>query len=584
MKSPLSLALLCAGLVSTAAAANEFRVGTGQGCTHATIQSALDAAANDGNLASLIIVTRSLVYTNQALRINDRESLELRGGYDRCADSTASGGYTRIDGSGGSLQSVIAVVGTYPATVRLAGLEITGGDAEDHEYGGAVYARHGGLLSIAASAIHDNRAGYGGGIAVEGRGTTLALRDGVVVYANGASHDGGGAFCRDGSVQVYASGSGFVSNNAVSEGGGLRLSNCDAELATDGPFGAGVLYGNTAYTGAGLSATDADIKVYSLYAHAPNRIGYNRASSNGGGFALRNASSITLWDTVIEANTASNGAAGWAYSTTASDPKIRLRSARNRDAQTPLTATACASGVNCNRVTGNATRVSGTGPGEGAAFYYDWSWPSSCSFPFSCFWPEGFVADADIQDAQLDRNSGYSLIYYRQHYDHYGINQSLIFGNTIGDALIKTGDDDKLWLSQSTLTGNSVGAAIVRAPALDLRCAIVNQAGVIHQGSATTAQYVLVPSTTQLPSNTSIFQGVPRFVGVASDNYRLFPGAGRSDPLPSAGVDIANACGVYQRGNDLDGLSRPIDLGAATNQFGSIDLGPYEARINVILF
>lgn len=579
MKSNLILTLLCASFSTATLANTEFRVGSGPSCTHSTIQSALDAAANDGNLPSLVIVTRSLSYTNQALRIADRESLELRGGYERCTDSAPTASYTRIDGSGGSLQSVIAVVGNYPALVRLAGLEIVGGDAESHEYGGGVYARHGGLLAIVASSIHDNHAGFGGGVAVAGSGTTLALRDNVLIYANGAVREGGGAYCHDGVVSLYAQGSGFFNNNALDEGGGLRLNNCDAELAGNGPFNAGVLYGNTSYIGAGLSASNADVRVYSRYAGAPNRIGYNRASSAGGGFALRDASSITLWDTIIEGNSASIGAAGWAYSSTASDPKIRMRSARNRDSLTPVTAVACASGSNCNRVSGNTARGTANAPGEGAAFYYDWSSPSSCNFPFACFWPEGFVADADIQDAQIDRNRGNSLIYYRQHYDHYAIAQSLIFANTVSDALIKTGDDDKLWLSQSTLTGNSVGAAVARSPHLDLRCAIVNQTGVIHTGGGTrTIQYVLVPSTTQLPANTSVFQGVPRFRAPASDDFRLFPGIVRADPVPSIGIDIAASCGVFERGQDLDGLSRPVDLGAAPNQFGSVDLGPYEAR------
>ena len=585
MKATIPLALLCASLCTQALADNEFSVGTGPGCTHATIQSALDAAANDGPVPSLIKITRTLSYTQQALRINDREYVELRGGYARCTDTLPDAGYTRIDGSGGIPQTVIAVVGNYPSTVRLAGLEIVGGDAEDHEYGGAVYARHGGLLVIAASSIHDNRAGYGGGIAIEGRGTELALRDDVLVYSNSAMYEGGGAWCRDGSVYANARGTGFFNNNALNEGGGLRLSHCNAELASNGPFNAGILYGNTSYNGAGLSATDSVIKVYSTQSNAPNRIAYNRATNNGGGFALRNASSITLWDTLIEGNAASTGGAGWVYSSTASDPRIRLRSARNRDAETPITAVACASGINCNRVTGNTSRATGSSPGDGAAFYYDWSSPTGCNFPFSCAWPTGFVADADIQDAQIDRNSGHSLIYYRQHYNHYAITQSLIFANTVSDALIKTGDDDKVWIAQTTITGNSIGSAVVRAPQLDLRCAIVNQAGVIHQGGGTlTAQFVLVPSTSQLPSNTSIFQGTPRFMSIANDNYRLFPGQFRFDPVPSPGIDIASSCGVFQRGNDQDGLVRPADIAAAPNQFGTLDLGPYEARIVLSTF
>lgn len=585
MKSSCLWALLCAALAPPAIADTTFKVGLGAGCTHSTIQSALDAAANDGNQPSLILLTRSLSYTNQALRINDPESVELRGGFERCSDAEASGGYTRIDGAGGTAQSVIAVVGSYRSRVRLAALEITGGDAENHEYGGGVYARHGGILAIVASSIHGNRAGYGGGVAIDGNGTVLQLGDDVLIYSNSAYSEGGGGYCRQGAVQLRAQGSGFLDNNALGEGGGLRLNQCDADLAGNGPLNAGVLYGNTAYHGAGLSVSNAKVRIYSLWAQTPNRIAYNRATSNGGGLLVRNAASVTLWDTLIEGNSANRGAAGYAYNDTVADPRIRLRSARNRDAGTPAAAVPCVSGTQCNRVTGNIARASGTGPGEGAAFYFDWSSPTGCNFPFSCFWPEGFVAEADLLDAQLDRNSGNSLIYFRQHYDHYAIAQSLIVANSVTDALIKTGDDDTVWISQTTISGNTVSGPLVRSPHLDLRCAIVNQTGVIHQGSGTrNAQFVLVPNTTQLPSSTSVFQGVPRFIGPASDNYRLYAGGERFDPIPSIGIDIASACGPFQQVGDLDGLSRPVDIQAAANQFGTIDLGPYEARPTLISF
>lgn len=584
MKSSWMLALLCASLAPPAAADTTFKVGLGAGCTHSTIQSALDAAANDGNQPSLILLTRSLTYTSQALRINDPESLELRGGYDRCSDAQSSGGYTRIDGTGGSQQTVIAVVGSYRSLVRLAALEITGGDAENHEYGGGVYARHGGILSIVASSIYGNRAGYGGGVAVEGSGTALHINNDVLIFSNSANSEGGGGYCRQGSVQLRAQGSGFLNNNALGEGGGLRLSQCDADLAGNGPLNAGVLYGNTAYNGAGLSVSNATVRVYSLWPQTPNRIAYNRATSNGGGILARNAASVTLWDTLIEGNSANKGAAGYAYNDSISNPRIRLRSARNRDASTPPIAVPCVNGTQCNRVTGNTARASGSSPGEGAAFYYDWSSPTGCNFPFSCFWPEGFDTNADIQDAMIDRNSGNSLIHFRQHYDHYAISQSLIVTNSISDALIKTGDDDTVWISQTTITGNTVGGPLVRSPHLDLRCAIVNQAGVIHQGGGTrNAQFVLVPNTAQLPSSTSVFQGTPRFVSPANDNYRLYAGGDRSDPAPSAGIDIASGCGPFQRGADIDGLSRPFDVQAAPNQFGTIDLGPFEARPTLIL-
>lgn len=570
-------------LAASANADTVFRVGTGPQCTHATIQAAIDAAANDGNQPSLIRISNSLSYTNQALRISDRESLELRGGFAQCADVAPSQAYTRISGAGGTQQTVIAVVGNYPALVRLVALEITGGDAEDHEYGGGVYARHGGLLSIVASEIHHNRAGYGGGIAIEGVGTELALRNDVLVHDNGASAEGGGAYCRDGMVTVVAQNSGFLFNNAVTEGGGLRLNHCSADLASNGPWNAGTLYANTAYLGAGLSASDSVVRIYSNIANAPNRISGNRASSKGGGMIIRNRSQITLWDTLLEGNSASSGAAAFVYSNVAFDPRLRLRSARTRDAETPASAVACVSGLVCNRVTGNTARGSAVEAAEGAAFLYDWSSPSSCSFPFSCFWPRGFVADADVLDAQFDRNQGASLIYYRQHYNHYAIVQSLLFGNTVSDALIKTGDDDKVWLTHNTISHNNVLGALVRAPNVEFRCDLLNQTGVLHQGSGEqTGQYLLMPSTAQWPASTTVFQGAPRFLDVSRDNFRLYGGGSRSDPLPSIGTDMADQCGVFARAADQDGQTRPIDV-AGVDQFGRIDVGAFEARPNVFI-
>ena len=169
-----------------------------------------------GQFHPLIKITRTLSYTS-------RHCASTIASTWNCAAVTPAArhlpdaGYTRIDGSGGIQQSVIAVVGNYPSTVRLAGLEIVGGDAEDHEYGGAVYARHGGLLAIAASSIHNNRAGYGGGIAIEGRGTELALRDDGCVQQFGHVRRRR-RLCRDGSIYANARGTGFFNNNALNEG------------------------------------------------------------------------------------------------------------------------------------------------------------------------------------------------------------------------------------------------------------------------------------------------------------------------------------------------------------------------------
>lgn len=576
-KSKLILALTACALNSVALADNEFRVGTGAGCTHSTIQAALEAAANDGNTISRVIITRSLSYTNQALRINDRESLTLEGGFNRCSDSSPSAPYTTINGAGGAKQSIISVLGDYPSTVRLSRLELIGGDAEDHEFGGAVYARHGGVLSIVASSIHGNRAGFGGGIAVENQ-TTLLLGEASLVYENGAASEGGGAYCRgQGDVYVIGPNVGLFNNNALHAGGGLRLYGCNAELASNGPLNAGVVFGNSAYNGGGVSLHGGTLKAYTRDANNPTRIGYNHASSDGGAFNLYSGSEVKLWDVIVEGNSAGRGAAAYIYNAADNSAGIRMQSARKRDDNTPIAAVACASSTICNRVTGNRTLDSNTG--EGAAFYFDYYTPWNCQLG-TCFIPNGRGPAASIQNAQFDRNSGRSLIYYRAYHDHYAIAQSVFFLNSASDALIKTGGDDKLWVTQSTFSHNTISGPVLRSAALDLRCSIINQAGTVHQGGAPIGEFILLPDSNQLPASTTIFQGVPRFVDSANDNYRLYPG--NRLERGSLGVDLSNgACGVYQLDADLDGRARPLDLSTTPNQFGATDLGPFEAALSV---
>lgn len=59
-----------------------YSVGTGAGCSHSTVQDAVDAAASNAGL-DVVRVSRSVAHTAQAMRISGQQ-LTLDGGYPDC--------------------------------------------------------------------------------------------------------------------------------------------------------------------------------------------------------------------------------------------------------------------------------------------------------------------------------------------------------------------------------------------------------------------------------------------------------------------------------------------------------------------
>ena len=81
-----ALTLLCMAPLRDASAA-PLRVGTGTGCTHATLAAAVAAADSSSGLDT-ILLTRSITYTQQAIVINS--SVTLSGGFATCAAAADS--------------------------------------------------------------------------------------------------------------------------------------------------------------------------------------------------------------------------------------------------------------------------------------------------------------------------------------------------------------------------------------------------------------------------------------------------------------------------------------------------------------
>jgi hypothetical protein len=553
-----------------------FRVGTGVGCTHASIQDALTAAVNDGNQESEIRITRSLTYTNQALRVTNDRALKLLGGYARCIDEAPTAPHTSISGSGGAKQSVLSFHGWGEITIDR--LDISGGDAEDHEKGGAIYYGTTGFLRVFNSVIHHNRAGLGGGIAIEHPDAVLRIGENVLIHDNYANDRGGGVYCKDAEMLMIASGSGFFYNRALQEGGGMRLQNCDAQIASDGPLGAGVLYNNSAYQGGGMSNTGSDVSIYTWDANRPTRISFNHATSKGGAMMIRDAGIVRLFDTIVEGNSAGDGGVAYLHSDTSHSPHITASSMKDPSTalNAPFLAVPCASHLRCNRFFNNSARANGSTVGEGAIVYSTYETPFLDNI-FVPFIPNGRGTMPDFRMAMVDHNTGNSLFRINQYHDHWAIAQSQITENNVRESLIKANSSDTIHVTQNTISHNTVASSLIKARGLDLRCSIVNQSNRIHEGSSLFAQFVLVPNSALLPPSTTTLQAVPKFINAAQNDYRLLATDNRSGSEFSPGIDFsASDCGQDGTATDRNGVLRPIDL-RLSNQFGSFDLGAYEA-------
>jgi hypothetical protein len=212
--------MLIAVLASTALPAHalELRVGNGAGCTHATLQAALDAIEGLGGDHTIRInagtyaVPDGMVYQPTVAQ----GFVRLEGGYANCSAGSPSGaptsdaGRSIFDGTGGLGRSVLEVqanglVGSF----QMRRMALQGGDATStanrfNAGGGlAVYGRASVLVGSGVS-IRGNSAGYGGGVALAGGRIEVNeaidridffIDEGAEIRDNVAADFGGGIYC-----------------------------------------------------------------------------------------------------------------------------------------------------------------------------------------------------------------------------------------------------------------------------------------------------------------------------------------------------------------------------------------------------
>lgn len=559
------------------AGAAVYAVGPGPGCTHSTIQAAINAAeANPGE--DFIRIPHSQVWTNQALVINTGQTLSLEGFWSDCntIDDTRS---TVLDGAGGSAAPVLRIEGSGHA-INLNSLTIRNGDvAGPSGKGGGIWYRGNGTLRIAGTSIINNTAGRGGGLYLEGTGSaaTVHILGGVGITGNTAVDSGGGVFAeavhlymtQPGSIIAFNKATGYsVAGLTVGGYGGGLVVNCTTSLdghATIGSAGvgnAGAIYSNTARFGGGVavlgeSGSDKDSYLYlhTTQPDAPAKIDQNFASVSGGGLYLYGydwtIAQAHLWWASIEGNAAPEGAAismndrSWTYVNYVPNSSLP-----------PEGALPCPLGAPCGRIADNVVQDTLGQPTGGAVLHVRGAVVHASTGPN----PRGFAMERNRGGRLVDIDGGL-----------FSARSLLIAGNDAGQHLIRKNGSGELHLFDSTIAGNTIGGNAV----LDLHGSselvglLLWQPGKmsVTGGDVPSVQWTIASEAQSLGGGPGAIVADPRFVDPARGDYRLRAASPAVDYAPPVPGDD----------RDVFGLPRDQHIAAVPRPTGYVrDVGAHE--------
>ena len=587
--------LLLGLAVASPAGASIFKVGTGTGCTHSTIQAAVDAAnANPG--VDHVILTRSVNYTQQAVKIQQAQPLTVTGGYATCADSAASGARTTVNGAGGSANSVFTVE-PGSAEVLFDNLYITGGDESNNYYGGGIDFTGSGTLTLSDVTLTQNTAGYGGGLSARGTGpdAMVLLMGETIITSNLATQDGGGIHLR-GSVTLWAlePKTAIWLNRATGlantppgvyhgYGGGMAvLSPATAYIGSSG-YGVGVINNNTARVGGGGAAlTDADagyvfdrarIYLFTTDPTKPQKVSGNRATDVGGafyadaklGFSSHYTGQIYIWDTTLENNSAPIGSIAYVVNDTdftgaSSSGYFWMNNTliEGYTSDRPAASVPCNPNIVCSVARNNRSEDAAGNPTNGALIHGTKD------------------AEMRINNYRFTGNSARSLLDLASAY-YVKVTNTLIDNNTFTAAVLQFPEDDpEVELNHLTIVDNTIGGpgVIAHRGHVQLNRSIIWQPGKKVRDTAASSgtfdgSYVIANETASIPGVANLFYPFnPGFINPTLKDYRLRAGSEAIDTVPySAALD-----GTL----DLDGLPRSVDLPLVPG--AAVDLGAFERQ------
>lgn len=565
---PNAIATLLAacGLASVAQAAI-YTVGSGAGCTHGTIQSAIDAA-NASAGADTVRLTRSLTYEPEANTIDTAQELTIEGGYATCDQASADTTNTVVSGAGGAQAPVFTITAPMGAFIHLRRLSISGGDTAGGGKGGGIRFEGDGILELQDCGVTGNIAGYGGGIHATGTGShaELVLGANVVIGNNTARYDGGGVLAKGIEMSMTEAGSSILNNQALGTGGtggfggGLFVHAVDrpsyAYIGSGAPT-FGPLWGNDAAYGGGVAILSqgsdaAELQLFTTDPAQPARMGYNAASALGGALYVSSSrAAVRLWNATLDNNLAANGAA--AYLAAGAGLYVNFSAMH-------AAAVGCAVGDYCGRITHNTAN---TDANPGAILYGE----DGTTFQFG-YLPA--AAPADPRGGVLIRDNTAASVFGGAATTQ--VYRSLIVGNTTSSDVIKV-SGHPLALADCTIAGNTIGggSAILRTVDSDLTIhrSILWQPGstvLSRSGGSLSADYSVANENISLDFDAYVFD--PRFTDPATGDYGLRGG--------SRAIDFSPAF----PGNERDALGQPRDVDIASiDRFGPRDVGALERQV-----
>jgi hypothetical protein len=558
--------------LSAAFAANAhaaiFIVGTGTGCTHNSIQAAINAATSSPD-TDTVRVTRSLAYTAQAITINTSQELTIEGGYATCDQASPDTTNTVVSGTGGSQASVFSITTATGALIHMRRLTISGGDASGGSKGGGIYFYGDGILDLVHTFITQNSAGFGGGIYAQGNGshTELVLGADVVISNNTARFSGGGVMSYGVETSISGIGTSILLNDALGNnntggyGGGLYVYAGDrpsyAYVGSGSALGS-VIFLNSAVYGGGVAivsaGTDAaELQLYSDTTDNRAAIKSNSASSVGGGIYVSSAkANARLWNAALDDNLAPNGAA--AYMATGSGFYFNFN-------PLPPSAVTCTAGYDCGLITNNNANTD-TNPGaiifgeSGTTIQFNR--PAAIGLPL-------------FGGVQIQGNTAGSI--FAGSADE-ALTGAVIGNNTTSQDLISH-SNQSLYLGDTTIGGNTIGggSAILRTVNSDVMISrsILWQPGVTsmsRNGGSLTIDRTDASENGSLGGAFAVYTFAPRFVDPEHGDFGLRAGSGAIDFAQSLGV--ANELDTYDlpRDKDLPNVNNPgpRDIGALERQ------------------
>lgn len=578
------LFLLLVAIPATRAAT--YSVG-GDGCTHTSIQAAVDAA--DANFGPDVVnVTRSAVYTSQSIVIDTDDSLTITGGLLGCGLPFYGDELVDIDGTGGSEASVFRIAGGPDSVVRLVQLRIRNGDPSLVDgLGGGIHYDGSGVLELVNVGVINSRAVKGGGIYANGDVETarLVLGPNVTISGNTARIDGGGVFINGMTLEMTQPDSIIAFNTAEGNGGtgyggglAVRSTGSRAALAivsSSGVGSLGAIYGNEARRGGGVAVSGGDdasdsatLMLYSTDPSQPAAIRGNFASERGGAIYLWpnvNFDSEAyaygeLWAAELTGNAAPEGAA---VSTDFSTVELRdpLGGTLLVNVERPPGAVACALDRPCSRISENITEDGLGVDQDGAVIHLG---RASTLALGRGTWVEHNQAGR-IVDGRPSGSSRYAV--------DISIDDAVLVDNSVSGELLRAEDDARLVIEDSTLANNAIGGTHVIAAErslVTLRRSILwqpDRASLTASGGEPVIESVITNDPATLDGGPNAVFAPPRFIDPARGDYRLRAASQAIDFAPAIdGVDL-----------DAYGRTRDVRLALVPRPAGtSRDIGAFE--------